>query len=190
MTVSERRARERETRHRLIIDQARALAETEGWDAVTTRRLSTVIQYSQPVLYSHFRNREAIIAAVATEGFAELAEIVDGIRDGAPDHRSGLAAALRAYLDFAEGHPAVYEVMFSRAVSLPFAQEDTPEQLRAAFASIVALVEPHAGDHDVDTFAEVVWAAAHGLACLARDRRLRPHEREQRITVLVERLTR
>lgn len=190
MTASERRARERETRHRLIIDQARALAEAEGWDAVTTRRLSTVIQYSQPVLYSHFRNRGAIIAAVATEGFTELAEIVDGVRADAPDHRSGLDAALRAYLDFAEANPAVYEAMFSRAIPLPFAHGKVPEQLRAAFASIVAVVEPYAGDHDVDTFAEVVWAAAHGLAALARDRRLRPHEREQRITVLVERLTR
>jgi Bacterial regulatory proteins, tetR family len=37
----------------LIITTARKLAEAEGWDAVTTRRLSSQIEYSQPVLYKH-----------------------------------------------------------------------------------------------------------------------------------------
>jgi AcrR family transcriptional regulator len=70
----ERRERERAHRHRLIVTAARELAEAEGWEAVTTRRLAERVEYSQPVLYSHFRNRGAIIAAVAIEGFAELAD--------------------------------------------------------------------------------------------------------------------
>ena len=50
MAIEDRRERERATRRQLIITTARTLAEAEGWDAVTTRRLSTEIEYSQPVL--------------------------------------------------------------------------------------------------------------------------------------------
>jgi AcrR family transcriptional regulator len=50
--AQEHKERERAGRHRLIVSAARELAETEGWDAVTTRRLADRIEYSQPVLYS------------------------------------------------------------------------------------------------------------------------------------------
>jgi AcrR family transcriptional regulator len=49
MAIEDRRERERAARRRLIVTTARMLAEAEGWDAVTTRRLSTEIEYSQPV---------------------------------------------------------------------------------------------------------------------------------------------
>ena len=76
MPISPRRERERAQREQLIITAARELAEAEGWEAVTTRRLAERIEYSQPVLYSHFTGMDAIMAAVAVEGFAELAEAV------------------------------------------------------------------------------------------------------------------
>lgn len=189
MTATERRAREREQRHQLIVAKARALAETEGWEAVTTRRLSGLIEYSQPVLYSHFRNRDAIIAAVAIEGFTELAAAVGRARETAADDRAGLVAAIGSYLDFAEANPAVYEAMFSRATPLPFAQEDTPEALRAGFRAIVAAVSPYARDSHPEVLAEVAWAAVHGLATLTRDGRMWASDREARVSVLVERLT-
>src|SRR2546430_13280200 len=76
MSVHERKQRERAERERLIVATARELAEHQGWDAVTTRRLAERIEYSQPVLYSHFRGKREIIGAVALEGAAELAAAV------------------------------------------------------------------------------------------------------------------
>src|SRR5947207_15969735 len=72
MAIEDRRQRERAARRQLIVATARKLAETEGWDAVTTRRLSTEIEYSQPVLYKHFSGMDAIAEAVAIDGFREL----------------------------------------------------------------------------------------------------------------------
>jgi AcrR family transcriptional regulator len=74
MVVEARRERERAARRRLIVATARRLAEAEGWEAVTTRRLSTEIEYSQPVLYKHFTGLEQIAEAVASDGFGELGE--------------------------------------------------------------------------------------------------------------------
>jgi len=64
VAVQERKERERAARHRLIVATARDLAEAQGWDAVTTRLLAERIEYSQPVLYSHFRGKREIIGAV------------------------------------------------------------------------------------------------------------------------------
>src|SRR5436309_11392412 len=107
MSVQDRRARERQQRERLIVTTARELAEAEGWDAVTTRRLAELIEYSQPVLYSHFTGKDAILAAVAVEGFAELAAQLGQARAKAPAARAALAAAVSAYVDFAERRPAL-----------------------------------------------------------------------------------
>ena len=87
MAIADRRLRERTARRRLITATPRALAEREGWDAVTTRRLSAEIEYSQPVLYKHFASMEDIVEAVALEGFGELAETLQTARRGAGIHR-------------------------------------------------------------------------------------------------------
>ena len=80
MGIEDRKLRERAARRSLITATARALAEREGWDAVTTRQLSTEIEYSQPVIYKHFASMEDLIEAVAIEGFGELAEALADAR--------------------------------------------------------------------------------------------------------------
>lgn len=126
MTIRTRRERERAEREQLIVTAARKLAESEGWSAVTTRRLASEVEYSQPVLYSHFKGRDAIMAAVAVEGCGELATALRAARTAAKDERGALAALSRAYTDFARERPALYDAMFTHAVDLPFA---TPEAL-------------------------------------------------------------
>jgi len=72
----ERRERELAERRQVIVTAARELAEAEGWESVTTRRLADRIEYSQPVLYSHFEGKDAIVTAVALEGYGELASLL------------------------------------------------------------------------------------------------------------------
>ncbi|WP_432040533.1 TetR/AcrR family transcriptional regulator [Streptomyces cucumeris] len=71
---------------------ARKVAKAEGWNAVTTRRLSSEVACSQPALYGHFKGKGAITAAVAVQGFAELATALRAARMGADDERDALAA--------------------------------------------------------------------------------------------------
>ena len=68
MPSQTRRERARVERRELIVRTARELAEAEGWEAVTTRRLAEQVDYSQPVLYGHFANMDAIAAAVRKTG--------------------------------------------------------------------------------------------------------------------------
>jgi AcrR family transcriptional regulator len=174
----------------LIVGTARKVAEAEGWDAVTTRRLSTEIEYSQPVLYKHFSGMEQIADAVALDGFAELAEAIGSAHsdtDGAGDTLTRIA---QAYLNFARDNPAVYDAMFTRTTTLQFAAEDTPPQLTAAFAALHQAVGMVADEQDTDTLTEVFWAALHGLVTLGRTGRLRPAYDAERLQLLVDEFTR
>lgn len=105
MPSSERRDRERARREQLIVTFARELAETGGWDAVTMRRLAERVEYSQPVLYSHFNGRADIVRAVALEGFAELADQLRSARTGARSPAAALHALAAAYLRRSPGAP-------------------------------------------------------------------------------------
>ncbi|MFI6006782.1 TetR/AcrR family transcriptional regulator [Streptomyces sp. NPDC051366] len=189
MSVQERKQRERADRERLIVATARELAEQQGWDAVTTRRLAERIEYSQPVLYSHFRGKREIIGAVALEGAAELAAAVRAAASRANSPRERVAALARAYLDFAEHNPAVYDALFQLDGGLAYAQEDTPEPLKDAFAALLECLAEVAGDGvHPGMFTEVFWAALHGLATLTRAGRLLPEDAEPRVELLVDRL--
>lgn len=187
MAIEDRRERERSARRQLIVSTARKLAEEEGWDAVTTRRLSAEIEYSQPVLYKHFSGMEQIADAIALDGFDELAEVIRAARSGAGDAGDVLARTAQAYLGFARDNPAVYDAMFTRATALPFAAEDTPIQLTAAFAELQHAVALIADDQDADALTEVLWAALHGLVALGRAGRLRPGYEAERVQLLVKR---
>ena len=138
MAIEDRRARERAAQRELITTTARRLAEQEGWDAVTTRRLSTEIEYSQPVLYKHFSSMEGVVASVAVQGFDELADALSAARSGATDGRDALARVAHAFIGFAHHNPALFDAMFTRATTLRFADPETPAELNAAFAELRA----------------------------------------------------
>ncbi|WP_030551140.1 TetR/AcrR family transcriptional regulator [Streptomyces exfoliatus] len=189
MSVQERKERERAVRELLIVATARELAEQQGWDAVTTRRLAERIEYSQPVLYSHFRGKREIIGAVALEGAAELAVALRAATSAADGPRARVTALARAYLDFAEHNPAVYDAMFQLDGGLAFADEDTPKPLKDGFAALLETLAEVAGDGvEPGLFTEVFWAALHGLATLTRAGRLPVGDAERRAELLVDRL--
>ena len=189
MAIQDRRIREREARRGLITATARSLAEREGWDAVTTRRLSTEIEYSQPVIYKHFASMEDLVEAIALDGFSELAQALDQARgDAAPGDELGAVA--RAYYAFAIDNPALYDAMFTRATQLRFGVGGSAAPLAATFKAVSAAVATIAGHRDVETLTEVLWAALHGLITLHRTDRVRPGHDTDRIELLIAQFSR
>jgi AcrR family transcriptional regulator len=189
MAIEDRRRRERAEQRTLITGTARSLAEREGWDAVTTRRLSTEIEYSQPVIYKHFASLDDLVEAVALEGFEELTEALAAARTPAAPV-DAVAEVARAYSRWAESHPTLYDAMFTRRTHLHFGAADAPSPLVAAYGELRSAAATIADDRDVDTLTEVLWAALHGLVTLGRGSRLRPDHESERIELLVEQFRR
>ena len=184
--IGERKQRDKLARRAQILSAARRIAELEGWPSVTVRRLADEISYSQPVLYSHFENREGIVAGVAVEGFEELGKAMEKARNRVKRSKA-VEAVANAYLDFAASSPALYEAMFSLNLSVAFDDEATPEELRFAFAQILELFEGQKTNPEL--LAELFWASLHGIAELTRTRRFKPGRKKERVKELVERFT-
>jgi len=184
--ITERKLRDREARRAQIISAARRIAELEGWSKVTVRRLSDEISYSQPVLYAHFGSREGVLAAVALEGFQEIGQALEKARK--PVKRGNVMESIgAAYLEFAASSPALYEVMFSLGLSIPFGAADTPPELKVAFSKVLKLFQGQGKKSEV--LAELFWASLHGIAELTRTKRFPPSRQKERVRALVDLFT-
>src|SRR3954453_22907341 len=164
-------------RREQIRHAAQLLAESDGWPAVTMRRLASDLGVTQPVLYSAFASRQALIDAVALNGFGDVAATLRAV-EPTP------MARMRASLDFAAQHPRVYEAMFSLPSGLAFAADDTPEPLRHAFSGLYKVFPDADG-----TRAEVAWSALHCLATLQASGRLRASHVQPRLDLVHRMLT-
>jgi AcrR family transcriptional regulator len=170
-------------RRQQILDAARAIAEADGWTAVTSRRLADAIGYTQPVLYGHFPGgKTEIIRTVALVGFAELAAATRAAMAGKTG-RPAVAAVADAYLDFATTHPALYEAMFQLPIDARFAQDDAETELRSGFDALGAAL----GTDGDGTATELLWSALHGMSLLERAGRMRQEHRPNRIAELAAR---
>ncbi len=184
--IAERKLRAKRARRAQILSAARRIAEREGWSNVTVRRLSDEISYSQPVLYAHFPSRDGILAAVAIEGFQEIGLALEKarkrVRDGSP-----VESVAAAYLAFAASSPALYEVMFSLSLSVPFGEAATPPELRFAFSQLLQLFRGQGAGSEV--LSELFWASLHGIAELTRTKRFPRSRQKARVRALVNRFT-
>jgi AcrR family transcriptional regulator len=184
--IAERKLRDKQARRAQIISAARRIAELEGWTHVTVRRLSAEISYSQPVLYAHFGSREGILTAVAIEGFQEIGLALEKARKRAKRGNT-VEAVAAAYLEFAASSPALYEVMFSLSLTVPFDDAATPPELRFAFSQLRELFQGQGSKSEV--LSELLWASLHGIAELTRTRRFPRSRQKERVRTLVELFT-
>jgi len=99
-------------RRKEIMDAARALASEGGWAGVTVRAVAARIGCSAPALYQYFRDKDAILAALAAEGRNQLTEAITAAVDPVHGPAKRLRAAMRGLWDFAMANPEVYAVMF------------------------------------------------------------------------------
>ncbi|MFE6996764.1 TetR/AcrR family transcriptional regulator [Microbacterium sp. NPDC057659] len=156
------RIRERELR---IVRAARDIAEQEGWQAVTVRRLADAIGFSQPILYRHFpRGRDEIVEHVVIDGYTELLAAISAGGEGLP-------ALVTAYLAFARENPAVYYAMTTARTGIVFAADETPELLRQGFAMFERAVGGETPQERA-VRAELLWSTLHGVSRFAADGRL------------------
>jgi AcrR family transcriptional regulator len=137
-------------------------------------------------LYAHFGSRQGILDAVAIEGFEELGLALEKARKRA-QRGDTVKSVAAAYLEFAASSPALYEVMFSLSLSIPFGDAATPPELRFGFSQLLELFQGQSSKPEV--VAELFWASLHGIAELSRTKRFPPGRQKERVRTLVELFT-
>lgn len=164
-----------------LIQWGTHLLDTQGSEAMSLRATAKLAGVSQGAPAHHFGDKNGLLAAIAAQGFRDL--VAQRQRKLEPLARADGPARLRvllmSYVDFAQAHPARFQLMFGPLLGR---RDDYPE-LREAGAASFALLRavvlpllptPRSDMLSDDEVAEIVWAAVHGLATLRMHRRGAP----------------
>jgi AcrR family transcriptional regulator len=184
---------------RALVDAALGLIARRGTGAVTLREVARYAGVSHAAPYRHFADKDALLAAVATEGFRALHDEMAAAAAAETTPRARFAATGVAYVRFATGQPAHYRVMFGGVTATPAGAD--PELQQAGHAAFGVLTDAIAACQQagevrpgpVGPLAITAWSVVHGLSMLLIDRQLdgmdagppEPQSLAQQVTTLV-----
>jgi AcrR family transcriptional regulator len=150
--------------------EARHLIKEGGYEGLTLRKLAQRMQCSPMALYTYFADKQAILTALALEGFEKLAKRHEGTRSREP--LSALRKIMLDHIAFAEENPTEYRILFLAA--RPSAgvkktrqeiQESNPA-FRLLFKCVQSCLEAGTFRGDAFAISTVALTAAHGAASL------------------------
>ena len=156
-----------------MVQEAVRVIQREGIDALTLRSVGERLGVSRTALYRHFTDKQALLTAVAAEGFRTLRNALAEAWESRGRGREGFNAMGLAYVRFAVTHPSHYRVMFGSALrhaertGVHDAGTDAFRVLLDAIGELQGqgLVR---GD-DPGHLALYIWAVVHGVSMLALD---------------------
>ncbi|MCQ8187278.1 TetR/AcrR family transcriptional regulator [Streptomyces rugosispiralis] len=151
-----------------LLDSALALLDTEGPGELSLRAVARHAGVSPNAPYRHYRDKEALLAALATRGFTELGERLAGVAPGEHPDAEVIAMACAA-VDYALDHPGVYRLMFGQACS---SHPDTIAASDAAIAIVAERIAVVAEPERRKPLRVGLWALVHGLSTLLLDEQL------------------
>ncbi len=169
MPSSTRRARERASTRDRIIEAALHVLESEGAAALTIRRIASDVEYTAPIVYQHFANKDALVLELVAHGYGLMLAEVRRVADEEPDVDRRLLRVASEYVRFAGEHPHLHEAMNDAVV-------DAVERRRATQPTIdllMGLLTTWSDAHgtvlaDSADACEIVWGTLHGMASLGR----------------------
>jgi AcrR family transcriptional regulator len=116
MGIAERKIRQKEEFRASILEAAWLQVLTDGWQSLSIRKIADAIEYSIPVIYNHFENKEAILLEFTKEGFQKLADTLQQVKAQHTEPAVQLEAIAHAYWDFAFEHKEYYQLMFGLGI--------------------------------------------------------------------------
>lgn len=118
-----------------ILATAWQMVKEEGWQSLSIRKIAGAVDYSIPVIYDHFENKEAIVFEFARQGFQLLIKAIQKSIEKYDDPAEQLRAVADAYWKFASRHKEHYQLMYGMGMAGCEIEKCFPE--RADFRSMV-----------------------------------------------------
>jgi AcrR family transcriptional regulator len=170
MGLVERRQRQKEEVRNSILTAAWEQVLSEGWASLSIRKIADAIEYSVPVIYSHFASKDAILLEFTRQGFERLIEQIkqSASCDNEPAER--LAGIAGAYWTFAFENREYYQLMFG--LGIPTCETANHVGAMRQFGEIIMSTikelignGPNA-DVDVHLKFQTYWSILHGLVSI------------------------
>jgi len=95
-----------------ILEASLQIVKEEGWQALSMRKIADVIEYTAPIIYEYFSNKEAILLELTRKGFLILARDMRAAKEKHRLPAKQIEAMWLAYWNFAFAEKELYQVMF------------------------------------------------------------------------------
>lgn len=176
MGVKERREREKSETRDKILDAARELFVTEGFEGVSMRKVAEKIEYSPTAIYVHFADKQELFRELCHQDYARLAEVFQSsVMSTDPIERLKQIGAI--YIDFGTRYPNHYKFMFMTPHPPHEPDEEdremmgNPEMDAYAFLKWAVQQAIDAGCFreeltDAELISQTLWASVHGVISL------------------------
>ena len=176
MGVRERRAREKSETRDKILDAARELFVTEGYEGVSMRRVAEKIEYSPTAIYVHFSDKQQLFHELCQQDYARLAEVFQSSAMSS-DPIKRLKQIGDTYTEFGVRYPNHYKFMFMTPHPPQVPDEKdreimgNPEVDAYAFLKWAVQQAIEAGRfreelQDAELISQTLWASVHGVIAL------------------------
>jgi len=176
MGVKERREREKTETRDKILDAARELFVTEGFEGVSMRKVAEKIEYSPTAIYVHFADKNELFRELCHQDYARLAEVFQSsVMSTDPLERLKQIGAI--YIEFGTRYPNHYKFMFmTRHPEHEFDETDremhgNPEKDAYAFLkwAVQQAIDAECFRDDIrdaELISQTLWASVHGVISL------------------------
>ena len=161
-----------------LLGAATALIAERGPQGFSLREVARRARVSEAAPYWHFPNKEALLAAVAEQGFVGLAAAMAEVRTRVKDPRRQFQELGIAYVRFALTHPSHLRIMFGPEIRDKSEHPELHAASERAFALLVTTITEgqrarRLRSGDPEELAVAAWALVHGLSALLIDGQLR-----------------
>ena len=158
-----------------ILEASLQIVKEEGWQALSMRKIADVIEYTAPIIYEYFSNKEAILLELTRKGFLILARDMQAAKDKHRLPAKQLEAMWLAYWNFAFAEKELYQVMFGVDVNCCEMATIMPEAevpytlVSGVIEEIMAEKKPSEDEVCVKYY--TFWSVIHGLISINLVRR-------------------
>ncbi|RZJ73732.1 MAG: TetR/AcrR family transcriptional regulator [Flavobacterium sp.] len=170
MGSKERIQRQKEDTRQSILDAALQIVKQEGWPALSMRKIADMIEYTAPIIYEYFSNKEGILFELTRQGYICLGVKIKEARDQKSDAEEQLEAMWLAYWDFAFEESEFYQLMYGVQVNCCEMYKKMPEAEYTTdlfYDAIEKLLTKHPVPDDIaDLKYYTFWSLIHGLISL------------------------
>lgn len=159
-----------------LLESASLIIKAQGVESLSMRKLADTVGVSRTAPYHHFKDKNALLCAIAEQGFCEQEKILRDLRREKNTAEEGFKKYVHAYVEYALQHNETYDLMYGRTL---WKAGNPSDSLKAAskqtFKAWIDWVEELQEQNILPNsntplrIGQTTWASLHGLARLFID---------------------
>ena len=163
-----------------ILEASLNIVKEDGWQALSMRKIADKIEYTAPIIYEYFANKDAILNELTRMGYIKLAKLMTEARDQYEQPEQQLEAMWISYWNFAFAEKELYQVMYGVEVNCCALQGSCPDLTAPSdmlWDKIAEILPANKrSDENVDMKYYTFWSVVHGLISINMTGQITNHD--------------